>query len=30
MWMTLLGWVIVVFTAWMGFTSFTGILKLFQ
>ena len=30
MWMTLLGWVIVVFTAWMGFNSFTGILKLFQ
>ena len=30
MWMTLLGWVIVVFTAWMGFNSFAGILKLFQ
>lgn len=30
MWMTLLGWVIVVFTAWMGFNSFAGIVKLFQ
>lgn len=30
MWMTALGWVIVVFTAWMGYNSFTGILKLFQ
>ncbi len=29
-WMTALGWVIVVFTAWMGYNSFTGILKLFQ
>jgi Mn2+/Fe2+ NRAMP family transporter len=30
MWMTALGWVIVVFTAWMGFNSFAGIVKLFQ
>ncbi|HCL79816.1 MAG TPA: hypothetical protein DIC53_07605 [Synergistaceae bacterium] len=30
MWMTLLGWVIVVFTAWMGFNSFKGILALFK
>ena len=29
-WMTALGWVIVVFTAWMGFNSFAGIMKLFQ
>ncbi len=28
-WMTILGWVIVVFTAWMGFNSFKGIMKLF-
>ncbi|GAB6280622.1 MAG: divalent metal cation transporter [Thermovirga sp.] len=30
MWMTVLGWLIVVFTAWMGFNSFAGIVKLFQ
>lgn len=29
MWMTVLGWVMVVFTAWMGFNSFKGIMKLF-
>ena len=29
MWMTGLGWVMVVFTAWMGFNSFKGIMKLF-
>ncbi len=28
-WMTVLGWVMVVFTAWMGFNSFKGIMKLF-
>lgn len=29
-WMSALGWVIVVFTAWMGFNSFTGIVQLFK
>jgi Mn2+/Fe2+ NRAMP family transporter len=27
--LTALGWIMVLFTAWMGFKSFTGILKLF-
>jgi len=27
--LTVLGWIMVLFTAWMGFKSFTGILKLF-
>ncbi len=30
LWMSALGWVIVVFTAWMGFNSFTGIMQLFK
>lgn len=29
-WMTVCGWLIVVFTAWMGVNSFAGIVKLFQ
>lgn len=28
--LTVLGWIMVVFTAWMGFKSLTGIVKLFQ
>lgn len=28
--LTILGWVMVAFTAWMGFKSLTGIMKLFQ
>lgn len=28
--LTVLGWIMVVFTAWMGFKSLTGIMKLFS
>lgn len=27
--LTVLGWIMVVFTAWMGFNSLTGIMELF-
>ena len=27
--LTILGWIMVAFTAWMGAKSFTGIMKLF-
>lgn len=30
MWMTVFGWIIVVFTAWMGYNSVTGIMNLFK